>query len=106
MIHDSGIAPEILDLARKEAVFIETDTNSARRSQNSHDISDRISALLQSGNRIIWLCGGDPTRLPGARNALAACDIAGHDHRILPAVSLNASYGANIRNLDQQGKAA
>lgn len=107
VIHDRLIAPEILELARREAVLIDAGKEGFGPSMNQSDINNLIVAHAQKGSQVVRLKGGDCTifgRLDEEIDALDAHEIGWH---IVPGItSASAAVAAIGQSLTKRGRNA
>jgi uroporphyrin-III C-methyltransferase/precorrin-2 dehydrogenase/sirohydrochlorin ferrochelatase len=92
ILHDDLVAPEILDLARREAVRIAVGKRGHGPSVRQSEIDSRLVALAQAGETVVRLKGGDPLIFGRATEEIEACRAAGIAVEIIPGIS--AAQGA------------
>jgi len=92
ILHDDLVAPEILDLARREAVRIAVGKRGHGPSVRQSEIDRRLVALAQAGETVVRLKGGDPLIFGRATEEILACRAAGIAVEIVPGIS--AAQGA------------
>jgi uroporphyrin-III C-methyltransferase/precorrin-2 dehydrogenase/sirohydrochlorin ferrochelatase len=83
VVYDEGVAPEILDFARREAKKIAIAQNGPAN-DNQTDVWRSLTAAANSGKRVVYLQHGlvQPTELAAK---IAACRTAGIEVRVVPA---------------------
>ncbi|MCG6901763.1 MAG: siroheme synthase CysG [Rhodobacter sp.] len=105
VIHDRLIAPEILELARREATIIEAGKTGFGPAMPQGEINDLIVRHAQSGAHVVRLKSGDPTvfgRLDEELQAVTAADVS---WRIVPGItSASAAVAAIGQSLTQRGR--
>ena len=92
ILHDRLIAPEILELARREAIVIEVGKTGFGPAMDQADINQLIVSHCLDGHHVVRLKSGDPTvfgRLDEEIDAVAAHNI---DWQIVPGIT-SASAG-------------
>ena len=96
IIHDRLIAPEILELARREATLLDAGKEGFGPSMDQDEINDLIVQHAQTGAQVVRLKGGDPTifgRLDEEIDAVDAADIGWH---IVPGITSASAAVASI----------
>ena len=92
---DNLVAPEILDLARREAKTILVGKTSFGPSCRQDDIDSLMVSLARQGKRVVRLKGGDPMIFGRAAEEIAACYAAGLTVEVVPGIT--AAQGAAAR---------
>lgn len=92
ILYDDLVGPEILELARREAVRIAVGKKGHGPSCKQSEINARIVALAQAGKNVVRLKGGDPLIFGRATEEILACQAAGIPVSIVPGIS--AAQGA------------
>ncbi|HEY7372212.1 MAG TPA: SAM-dependent methyltransferase [Polyangia bacterium] len=85
MIED-GVAPDVVDFARREARKLPVGTAVPDPSHKQEDACAQAIALAAAGQRVAWLGGGDPMEGRDARATIAACRAAGIAVEVVPGV--------------------
>ncbi|SLN14517.1 Siroheme synthase [Roseovarius albus] len=105
IIHDRLVTPEILELARREAVLINAGKEGFGPSMSQDDINALIVEHGLSGAQVVRLKGGDPTvfgRLDEEIEAVMAADLSWH---VVPGITAaSASVAAIGQSLTQRGR--
>ncbi len=105
VIHDRLVAPEILELARREAVIIEAGKTGFGPSTPQAAINALMIAHAGNGAQVVRLKSGDPTvfgRLDEEIEAVAAAGIA---WRIVPGITAASAAAAAIgQSLTKRGR--
>ncbi len=105
VIHDRLVAPEILELARREAVVIEVGKTPNGPSWKQDDINALMIEHASNGAHIARLKSGDPAmfgRLDEEMDALDAADIA---FEIVPGITSAVAAAASIKaSLTRRGR--
>lgn len=87
LVYDALVGPEILGLARPDALLEYAGKRGGRPSPKQQDISLRIVELARAGKRVLRLKGGDPFVFGrGGEEALSLVE-AGVPFRVLPGIS-------------------
>ncbi|WP_284178244.1 siroheme synthase CysG [Rhabdaerophilum sp. SD176] len=87
ILHDDLVAPEILDLARRESERIRVGKTGHGPSCRQGDISALIVREALAGKRVVRLKGGDPLIFGRATEEIDACRRAGVAVDIIPGIS-------------------
>lgn len=107
VIYDRLITPEILELARREAVMIDVGKEGFGPSTSQEHINALLVEHAQSGAQVVRLKSGDATvfgRLDEEIDAVAAHDIGWH---IVPGItSASAAVAAIGQSLTRRGRNA
>ncbi len=96
ILHDRLITKEILELARREALVIETGKKGFGPSWNQEDINEAMVKYANAGHHIVRLKGGDPViygRLDEETTVLQTNHI---DFEVVPGVSAANSAAASL----------
>ncbi|SME92949.1 uroporphyrinogen-III C-methyltransferase [Tistlia consotensis] len=87
LVYDALVGPEILGLARPDALLEYAGKRGGKPSPRQRDISLRIVELAKAGKRVLRLKGGDPFVFGrGGEEALSLVE-AGVPFRVLPGIS-------------------
>ena len=87
VLYDRLISKAVLDFARKEAELIPVGKRAGSQSMSQQDINQLLVKLVQEGNRVCRLKGGDPFVFGrGGEEALALAN-AGLPFQIVPGIS-------------------
>ncbi len=105
VIHDRLVAPEILELARREAILIDAGKEGFGAATAQDDINAMMVAHAAKGRQVVRLKAGDPTvfgRLDEEIDALDAADIA---WSIVPGITAASAAVAQIgQSLTKRGR--
>lgn len=105
VIHDRLVAPEILELARREATLIDAGKQGFGPSMDQDEINRLIVSHAAQGAQVVHLKGGDPAvfgRLDEEIDAVEAADI---DWHIVPGITAaSASVAAIGQSLTRRGR--
>lgn len=105
VIHDRLVAPEILELARREATLIDAGKQGFGPSMDQDEINHLIVTHAAQGAQVVRLKGGDPAvfgRLDEEIDAVEAADINWH---IVPGITAaSASVAAIGQSLTRRGR--
>lgn len=105
ILHDRLVAPEILDLARREAVMVDV----GKAGFGPATAQSAIAALMidhaKSGAQVVRLKSGDPVIYGRLDEELTALDAAGIAWSIVPGITAASSAAAGIgQSLTQRGR--
>ncbi len=106
VIYDRLVTPEILELARREALMVDAGKEGFGKSMAQGDIDALIVEHAQTGAQVVRLKSGDPTVFGRLDEEIEACEAAGVSYRIIPGItaasaavaSLNQSFTKRGRN--------
>ena len=105
VIHDRLVSPQILELARREAVVIEAGKTGFGASWKQDDINAEMIAQAKAGHLVVRLKGGDPVifgRLDEETAALAAEDVP---FEVVPGVTAASGAAASLgMSLTRRGR--
>ncbi|MEM6577127.1 MAG: siroheme synthase CysG [Pseudomonadota bacterium] len=105
VIHDRLVAPEILELARREALLINAGKEGFGPSMAQDDINALIVEHAGSGAQVVRLKGGDPTVFGRLDEEIEAVIEAGIGWHIVPGItSASASVAALGQSLTRRGR--
>ncbi len=105
VIHDRLIAPEILELARREATLIAAGKEGFGPSTPQQDINALMIEHARSGAHVVRLKSGDPGVFGRLDDEAEALDAAGIDWAIVPGITSAAAATAAIgQSLTRRGR--
>ncbi len=105
VIHDRLVAPEILELARREAVLIDAGKEGFGTSTAQDDINDMMVAHAVQGHQVVRLKAGDPTVFGRLDEEIDALDAAGIAWSIVPGITAASAAVAQIgQSLTSRGR--
>lgn len=96
IVHDRLIAPEILELARREAQLVEMGKEGFGPSASQGSINDTLVAHARDGAQVVRLKSGDPTVFGRLDEEIEACDAAGIDWAVIPGITAASAAVAAI----------
>lgn len=96
VIHDRLVAPEILELARREAELIETGKKGFGASWKQEDINALMVEHASQGAQIVRLKSGDPTVFGRLDEEMDALDEAGISFEIIPGITTASAAAASL----------
>ena len=105
VIHDRLVTPEILELARREAIIIDAGKEGFGTSMAQEDIDALIVEHAQSGHHVVRLKAGDPTVFGRLDEEIAALKAADIPYRIIPGITAASAAVATIgQSLTKRGR--
>lgn len=105
VIHDRLVTPEILELARREAVLISVGKEGFGPSTAQADIHHLMIEHAAQGAHVVRLKGGDASVFGRLDEETAALDGAGIVWQVVPGVTAASSAAASIgQSLTQRGR--
>ncbi len=105
VIHDRLVTPEILELARREAILIDAGKQGFGPSTAQADINDLIIRHAAGGAQVVRLKGGDPTVFGRLDEEIEATQAAGIDWHVVPGITAaSASVAAIGQSLTRRGR--
>tara|TARA_R110002051_G_scaffold30487_3_gene70540 strand:+ start:1453 stop:2871 length:1419 start_codon:yes stop_codon:yes gene_type:complete len=105
IIHDRLVTPEILELARREAIVIDAGKEGFGSSTAQSDIDALIVEHAANGNHVVRLKAGDPTVFGRLDEELDALTAAGISYQIIPGITAASAAVANIgQSLTKRGR--
>jgi len=96
VIHDRLVAPEILELARREAELIQTGKQGFGPSWKQEDINALMIEHAQKGAQIVRLKSGDPVVFGRLDEEMDALDEAGIHFEIIPGITTASAAAASL----------
>ncbi|MDB4558903.1 siroheme synthase CysG [Amylibacter sp.] len=105
VIHDQLVTGEILELARREAIVVETGKRGFGESWKQDDINDLMVSHAAQGHHVVRLKSGDPAMFARMDEEMDALDAAGVDWAIVPGITAASAAAANTRvSLTRRGR--
>lgn len=96
VIYDRLVTPQILELARREAIMIDAGKEGFGTSTAQADINAMIVEHAEQGLHVVRLKSGDPTVFGRLDEEIDACDDAGIAWRIIPGITAASAAVAQI----------
>jgi len=87
VMHDSLVAQEILDLARRDAELVPVGKRGGQASTAQKDINEELVRRVSAGERVCRLKGGDPFVFGRGGEELQALARAGLVYQVVPGVT-------------------
>ncbi len=87
ILYDSLVAPEILDLARRDAERIAVGKRRANHTMPQSEIGDLMIRLVKDGKRVVRLKGGDPYVFGRGGEEVDQLSAAGVPYTVTPGVT-------------------
>jgi uroporphyrin-III C-methyltransferase/precorrin-2 dehydrogenase/sirohydrochlorin ferrochelatase len=107
VIHDRLVPQQILDLARREAVFVPVGKEGFGPSTPQDDINAAMIAHATAGLQVVRLKGGDATIFARLEEETEALDAAGIDWAVVPGITAASAAAAALgRSLTRRGRNA
>jgi len=105
VIHDQLVTGEILELARREAIVVETGKRGFGQSWKQGDINDLMVSHAAQGHHVVRLKSGDPAMFARLDEEMDALDSAGVDWAIVPGITAASAAAAGTRvSLTRRGR--
>ena len=105
VIHDRLVAPEILELARREAKMIDAGKTGFGPSMAQDDINALMVEHARGGAHVVRLKSGDPTVFGRLDEEIEAVRAAGIDWHIVPGITAASAATAAIgQSLTKRGR--
>jgi len=105
VIYDRLVAPEILELARREAVMIEAGKTGFGPSTPQAQINDLIVEHALNGAQVVRLKSGDPTIYGRLDEEIEAVTAAGIEWRIVAGITAASASAASLgQSQTQRGR--
>ncbi|WP_108663566.1 siroheme synthase CysG [Acuticoccus kandeliae] len=106
VLFDALVAPEILELARREAVMVNVGKRAGRHALSQDEINALIVAHAQDGARVVRLKGGDPSIFGRLAEEIDAVQAAGLPVEIVPGVTAaSVAAASTLSPLTERGQA-
>jgi uroporphyrin-III C-methyltransferase / precorrin-2 dehydrogenase / sirohydrochlorin ferrochelatase len=96
ILYDDLVAPEILDMARREAEKIFVGKRGGRASSAQTDITGMLIELVRSAKTVVRLKGGDPMIFGRANEEIDALQAAALDVEVIPGVTAASGAAASL----------
>ncbi|QMU57753.1 MAG: uroporphyrinogen-III C-methyltransferase [Boseongicola sp.] len=107
VIHDRLVTPEILELARREALIVDAGKEGFGPSMKQEHIDALIVAHTLGGAHVVRLKSGDPTIFGRLDEEMDACTAAGVEFSIVPGItSASAAVASLGQSLTKRGRNA
>ena len=105
VIYDRLVSPEILELARREAITVPAGKEGFGRSVSQEEINAMITGHALQGHQVVRLKGGDPTVFGRLDEEIEACDALEISWRIVPGItSASAAVASLGQSLTKRGR--
>ena len=96
VLHDRLVTPEILELARREALIIDVGKTGFGPATSQDDINTMLCEHAVKGAQVVRLKGGDPTLFGRLDEELDACEAQGIAWSITPGITAASAAVASI----------
>jgi uroporphyrin-III C-methyltransferase/precorrin-2 dehydrogenase/sirohydrochlorin ferrochelatase len=97
VLYDNLVAPEIVEMARREAQKIDVGKRGYRPSCRQEDITALMIELGRAGKNVVRLKGGDPMIFGRANEEIAALSEAGVPVEVIPGITAALGAAASLR---------
>lgn len=105
VIYDRLVAPEILELARREAVMLSAGKEGFGPSVTQDAVNEMIVSHARSGAHVVRLKSGDPTVFGRLDEEIEACEASGVAWSIVPGItSASAAVAALGQSFTKRGR--
>ncbi|KQI68740.1 uroporphyrin-III methyltransferase [Loktanella sp. 3ANDIMAR09] len=105
VIYDRLVTPEILELARREALMIDAGKEGFGSAMAQDDIDALIVQHALDGHHVVRLKSGDPTVFGRLDEEIEACTAAGVSWRIIPGITAASAAVAGLgQSLTKRGR--
>lgn len=105
VIHDRLVAPEVLELARREATLIDAGKQGFGRHTPQEEIARQMIAHAGDGAQVVRLKSGDPVIYGRLDEEIEALEAAGVAWSIVPGITAASAAAASIgRSLTRRGR--
>ena len=105
VIHDRLVTPDILELARREAIIVDAGKEGFGPSTAQADIDALIVRHALDGHHVVRLKAGDPTVFGRLDEEMEACEAAGIPFAVVPGITAaSASVAALGQSLTRRGR--
>lgn len=105
IIYDRLVPQAILELARREAVFVAVGKEGFCPSTPQHDIHDAMIEHARTGAQVVRLKAGDPSIFARLDEETAALDAAGIDWAVVPGITAASAAAAALgTSLTRRGR--
>lgn len=105
VVHDRLISADVLELARREATFIEVGKTPGGQSWSQTDINALLVEQGKKGNQVVRLKSGDPAIYGRLDEEMDALDDAGISFEIVPGITAAMSAAARGKlSLTRRGR--
>ena len=105
VIYDRLVAPEILELARREAIMLSAGKEGFGPSVTQDAINEMIVSHARSGSHVVRLKSGDPTVFGRLDEEIEACEASGVAWTVVPGItSASAAVAALGQSFTKRGR--
>ena len=105
VIYDRLVAPEILELARREAIMLSAGKEGFGPSVTQDAINEMIVSHARNGAHVVRLKSGDPTVFGRLDEEIEACEASGVAWNIVPGItSASAAVAALGQSFTKRGR--
>lgn len=105
VLHDQLVSPQVLELARREAIVVNVGKRGFRQSWKQDDINAEMVKHGNSGHHVVRLKGGDPSTFGRLDEEIDTVRAAGLDFDVVPGISAANAAAAEIgKSLTSRGR--
>ena len=105
VIHDRLVTPEILELARREALIVDAGKTGFGPATPQAHIDAKIVDHAVKGARVVRLKSGDPTVFGRLDEEIDACSAAGIAYSVIPGITAASAAVAQVgQSLTKRGR--
>lgn len=105
VLYDRLVDPRVLELARREALLIETGKSAGQRSWQQSDINAAMIEHAEAGHHVVRLKSGDPLIFGRADEEMDALEAAGVAFAVVPGITSAVAAAAQARvSLTRRGR--
>ena len=105
VLHDRLVPAAILELARREAILVETGKTGFGPAMPQEEIDALMIAHARDGHHVVRLKSGDPSVFGRLDEEIEALEAAGIPHAVIPGITSASAAAASLgRSLTRRGR--
>lgn len=97
IVHDALVGPDVLDLARRDAIRLYVGKNKGRHSHSQDRINGILIEEARKGSKVVRLKGGDPFIFGRGGEEVDALNAAGVDVDVIPGITAATGVAAALK---------